>query len=398
MTNTSRAVQKAARESYGRILAYLSTRTHDIASAEDSLADAFAKALTKWPQDGVPSNPDAWLLTAARNRLTDQQRRINKIPTENEFSHIPAIEDCNVPFRDDRLALLLVCTHPAIAPDLHTPLMLQVVLGITSQDIARLFLVSPTALSKRLVRAKAKIRDSGIPFKIPEPELLPERSPAVLEAIYALHALDWLDPADGMGEEALYLADLVSHLLPSDAEVFGLCALIAFNHVRRMARIVDGALVPTEQQDMAHWDDGLIAYGNLQLRRAYELSSIGRYQLEATIDSVHLARKNSGTTDWTALNQLYHAYLKISPSAGAAVSQALISANLHGTEIGLVALNALEEQIGTEFQPIWAIRAELYSRSGQMDEANKCYDRAITLTTDLPVIKFLKNKRITLST
>lgn len=395
MNDASRAAEQVARDSYGRILAYLSARTHDIASAEDALADAFAKALTKWPNDGVPTNPDAWLLTVARNRLTDRQRHLVKFPTDSNIPDMPAPHGSNNPLKDDRLALMMVCAHPAIAPDLHTPLMLQTVLGIDAKTIAQLFLTSPAALSKRLVRAKAKIRDAGIPFQIPDTEHLPERSTAILEAIYALHAHDWLDPADGMGEEALYLANLLSQFLPTDAEVLGLCALIAFSHARRTARIVDNTLVPTELQDMSAWDDDLIAYGNRRLHRAYGLASVGRFQIEAAIETIHLARKDTGTTDWEALNQLYHAYLKQVPSAGAMVSQAVITANLHGAEMGLEALASLEKQIGTGFQPLWAARAELLSRIGKLELARGCYDKAISLTTDIPVMQFLRKKRET---
>lgn len=397
LNNASRAADRAARDSYGRILAYLSTRTHDIASAEDALADAFAKALTKWAEDGVPANPDAWLLTVARNRLTDRQRHLIKFPTDNEVPDLPAAHHTDNQLKDERLSLMMVCVHPAISPDLHTPLMLQTVLGIDAKTIAQLFLTSPAALSKRLVRAKVKIRDAGIPFQIPDPEHLPERSTAILEAIYALHAHDWLDPEDGMGGEALYLANLLGQFLPKNAEVFGLCALIAFSHARRTARIIDNTLVPTELQDMSLWDDELIAYGNRQLHRAYGLASIGRFQIEAAIEAVHLARKDSGRTDWDALNQLYHAYLKEVPSAGAMVSQAVVTANLHGAEIGLEALASLEAQVGTGFQPLWAARAELLSRVSKLEQAGVCYDKAISLTTDIPVMQFLRKKRAMLA-
>lgn len=352
MNNASRAAETAARDSYGKILAYLSSRTHDIAMAEDALSDAFAKAISKWAEDGVPKNPDAWLLTVARNRLTDRQRHLIKFPTESEISDVVAPDNAADPPKDERLALLMVCAHPAIAQDLHTPLMLQTVLGIEAKTIAQLFLISPAALSKRLVRAKAKIRDAGIPFQIPDEAYLPERSAAILEAVYALHAHDWLDPADGMGEEALYLADLLTQLLPENAEVFGLCALIAFSHARRGARICDGILVPTELQNMSLWDDQLIAYGNRKLRHAYGMGSIGRFQIEASIETVHLSRKDTGRVDWQALNQLYHAYLKQVPSAGAMVSQAVVNAHLHGAEAGLTALTSLEQQIGSGFQPL----------------------------------------------
>lgn len=393
MNNPSRAAERVARESYGRILAYLSARTHDIALAEDALADAFTRALEKWPVDGAPANPDAWLLTVARNRLTDRQRRVARFPTESDIPDICADEPDDRPFGDERLALMMVCAHPAIAADLHTPLMLQTVLGIEAKHIARLFLISPAALSKRLVRAKAKIRDAGIPFQTPAPEEFPARSAAMMEAIYALHAHDWLDPSDGMGEEALYLADLARKLAPDNAEALGLTALIAFSHARRDARVAAGVLRPTELQDMSLWDDDLINFGDQLLRLAYEKSPIGRFQIEAAIESVHIARKATGETDWAALRQLYLGYLKLFPSAGAKVSLAVVQAHLSGPQVGLDALADLEGQVGTGFQPLWAARADLYARAGDAGQARASYAKAISLTTDIPVMRFLKMKQ-----
>ena len=198
MLDVARAAEQVARESYGRLLSLLAVRTRDISQAEDVLADAFAQALAKWPVIGVPENPDAWLLTVARNRFTDQQRRQIRFPTDSKIPELLSQDAVVEPYADERLGLMMVCTHPAIASDLHAPLMLQTVLGLEAKSIARLFLVSPTALSKRLVRAKSKIRDAGISFQIPEKEALPERCAGVLEAVYGLHSHDWLDPKDSM--------------------------------------------------------------------------------------------------------------------------------------------------------------------------------------------------------
>ncbi|MEM7068515.1 MAG: DUF6596 domain-containing protein [Pseudomonadota bacterium] len=392
MSEAKRAAEIAARDSYGRLLAFLSTRTKDIALAEDVLADAFMKALDTWPETGVPDNPDAWLLTTARNRLTDHQRRDTRTSVQSEFPEIPMIENKNA-LEDRRLELLMVCAHPSIAADLHTPLMLQTVLGIKAETIAQLFLISPPALAKRLVRAKAKIRDAGIPFEVPDKENLQERSGAIFEAVYALHAHDWLDPADGLGEEALYLANLLCKFLPDNAEALGLAALISLSHARRDARVVDGVLVPIEEQDTQAWDAELVSYGNNMLARAHQLSSIGRFQIEAAIESVHVARKKTGVTDWAALQQLFYALVKLSPTAGAMVSQAVVTANNHGIKAGLTMLDEIEKQIGARFQPLWAARAELLSRSGKIQEALRSYDKAISLTTDIPVLRFLRVKR-----
>ncbi len=392
MNDASRAAELAARNSYGRLLAFLSVRSHDIAQAEDALGDAFAKALTHWPTQGVPANPDAWLLTVARNRLTDQQRQQTRFPTDSETPDMPCNEADDNTLPDERLLLLMVCAHPAIATELHTPLMLQTVLGLEAKAIARLFMVSPTALSKRLVRAKVKIRDAGIPFQLPDGDTLPARSAAILEALYALHAHDWLDPTDTLGDEALYLAELLCQLMPDSAEVLGLAALIAFSHARARARIVDNTLVPTPEQDTSLWDDQLIAYGNRQLSRAHKLGAIGRFQIEAAIEAVHITRKKSRQTDWPALYKLYHAHLQIAPSAGGLIAQAVVTARLHGTVAGLAALDAAQVITGTAFQPLWAARAELHSQGLQTEQAISCYEKALSLSTDRPTHNFLSAK------
>ena len=390
MTDAARAAELAARDSYGRLLALLSVRTHDIALAEDALADAFAKALDHWPLHGIPDNPDAWLLTTARNRLTDRQRHRLRFPSQSEIPDTPDDNRIQDGLPDERLSLLLVCAHPAIASDLHVPLMLQTVLGMEARSIARLFLISPAALSKRLVRAKAKIRDAGIPFEIPEGTALAERSSALFEALYALHAHDWLDPADTLGDEALYLADLCSSLMAGNAEALGLAALIAFSHARAGARTVDGMLVPTGEQDVTLWRDDLIAYGKRQLTRAYAKSEIGRFQIEAAIESIHVARKETGRTDWQALNKLYFALQQMAPSAGGLVAQAVVTGRLHGPAAGLRALEIAEAQAGTGFQALWAARADLNAGQGNREAASRCYEKAISLATDLPTINLLR--------
>ncbi|MBG6174101.1 RNA polymerase sigma-70 factor (ECF subfamily) [Labrenzia sp. EL_208] len=393
MTDAARAAELAARGSYGRLLALLSSRTHDIALAEDALAEAFARALSHWPAHGIPDNPDAWLLTTARNRLTDSQRRQFRFPTVNEIPDMPSSELADGSIPDRRLSLLMVCAHPAIAQDLHVPLMLQTVLGLEAKTIARLFLISPVALSKRLVRTKAKIRDAGIPFALPCDDALRERSTAILEALYALHAHDWLDPAENLGDEAFYLADLLGRLIVDNAEALGLAALIAFSHARARARIVDDMLVPTDEQDVTLWNDALIRYGKRQLHCAYVKSSVGRFQIEAAIDAVHIARKETGSTDWLALNKLYVALLKIAPSVGSLVAQAVVTGRLHGPRAGQEALDAAETVTGSGYQPLWAARADLQARAGNHLAAAKSYDKAISLATDGPTINLLARKR-----
>jgi RNA polymerase sigma-70 factor (ECF subfamily) len=394
LSDAARAAALAARASYGRLLAMLAARSQDIAAAEDALADAFALALARWPATGVPANRDGWLFTVARNRLTDRRRHQTRFPATPDVPDVPDMPAAaEAPFRDQRLALMMVCAHPAIPRDLHTPLMLQTVLGIDARAIALLFLIPPAALSKRLVRAKAKIKAAGIPFRLPDAEELPERTAAIHEAIYAVHAHDWLTPTDGLGDEALYLADLLTRLAPDQPEGVGLAALIAFGHARREARAPDGVLIPPQEQDLMLWDDRLARYGARQLRRAHAMGAPGRFQIEAAIQSVHIDRKRTGRTDWDALDKLYVALVQVAPSAGAIAAQAVVSAQVRGPLAGLDALDALAAETGPGFQPLWAARADLLARAGRGAEAREAYDKAISLTTEAPAARFLKARR-----
>src|ERR1700689_3367497 len=258
--DTHRTIERVARESYGRLVAYLSSHTRDVASAEDALSNALIAALTTWPRDGGPQNPEAWLLTAARHSLIDLVRH-RQVAEANERSLLLLREESreammSAKFPDERLKLLFVCAHPAIDPAMHTPLMLQTVLGLDAVRIAQAFLVSPKTMGQRLVRAKTKIRDGGIRFEVPQERELPQRLDAVLEAIYAAFGIGWDDMAGvdqrgrDLAEESIWLSRVLLRLMPSEAEVHGLLALMLHCEARRAARrATDGRYVPLSEQD-----------------------------------------------------------------------------------------------------------------------------------------------------
>src|SRR6202790_3012389 len=289
-----RTVERVARESYGRLVAYLSVHTHDLARAEHALSEALVSALNHWPQDGVPQNPEAWLMTAARRSLIDVIRHQGvvqaseptvKLLNEDSMETVIAAE-----FPDERLKLLFVCAHPAISPALHTPLMLQTVLRLDAARIGQVFLIAPKTMGQRLFRAKTKIRSGGIPFEIPQERELPERLDAVLEAIYAAFGIGWDDMAGAdqrgrdLAEEAIWLARVLLQLMPGEGEVRGLLALMLHCKARRPARRgPDGRYVPLSEQDSQQWSLPLIEEAERHLTEASSRGCAGRFQLEAAI-------------------------------------------------------------------------------------------------------------------
>ena len=379
------------RSSYGRLLAILASKAGDILIAEDALSDAFAKALIHWRKD-MPKNPEAWLLTVARNRLIDVQRRDARIDFRDEVPEPeePEMQDTGIP--DNRLKLMFVCAHPAIDPRMHTPLMLQTVLGLESDVIARAFLLPHTTMAKRLVRAKRKIRDTAVAFQIPGSEDMPPRVSAVLEAIYGAFSQDWMGEGP-LAEEALFLSTLMVDLMPDDAEVLGLAALIAFSLSRENARIEDGQFVPLEDQDPSKWNMALIQNATAYLGRAQALGQLGRFQLEAAIQSVHADRLHTGVTNWSALVQLHLGLSHIAPTIGATVSYAAALGKAGKAEDGLATLLQIDEKVRAGFAPAQATLAYLLSEIGRMQDAIAAYERAIALTGEPNLRRYLESKR-----
>jgi predicted RNA polymerase sigma factor len=392
---------QVARDSYGRLLAVLAAPTRDIAAAEDALADALERALARWPDDGIPANPEGWILTVARNRLRDMWKssahRMTALLGEIDSAPTP-LEDDTPAIPDRRLELMLVCAHPAIAPNVRTPLMLQAVLGVEAAAIAEAFAVEPATMAQRLVRAKKRIRDAGIPFVLPERDDLGVRLPAVLEAVYGAYAIDWQltpqgAPIESLSAEALHLALVLAELLPDEPEVLGLAALVCLSEARRPARrTAKGGFIPLDEQDTSRWDTTLIARGESLLRRAHELGQPGRFQYEAAIQSAHCARATRGRVDHHALQKLHRAVLHVAPSLGAAVASAAVDGEVDGPDAGLRALDAITDPAVERFQPAWATRAHLLAEAGRAADAAEAYRHAIELTADPGVAEYLSRR------
>lgn len=358
-----RAVERAASDSYGRLLAFLAARSGDVAAAEDALSDAFLAALEAWPRTGVPNKPEAWLLTAARRRLIDRARHARVeaealpalVAAADEAHRVASAGDA---FPDERLALLFTCAHPAIEAAVRTPLMLQIVLRLDAARIASAFLVRPAAMGQRLSRAKTKIRNARIRFKVPDAADLPARLDAVLEAIYAAYGAGWdntagADPGRrGLASEAIDLGRLVVQLMPGEPEPRGLLALMLHCEARRDARRnAAGAYVPLSEQDPARWSRSLIDEAERLLAEAAQAGRPGRFQLEAAIQSVHARRAVTGVTDWEAIAVLYEGLVRTAPTVGAFVGRAAAVAEARGAAEGWALLNEIPAGAVARYQP-----------------------------------------------
>jgi RNA polymerase sigma-70 factor (ECF subfamily) len=408
---TIAAIEKAARDSYGRLVAFLAARSHDLAAAEDALADAFHAALASWPGSGVPENPEAWLLVTARRRLIDRARHDN-VHAEAASSlqqlteEVQALASGGTVFPDERLKLLFVCSHPAIDVAARTPLMLQTVLGIDAARIASAFLVKPATMGQRLSRAKTKIRDARIPFEIPEAPEWPERLDAVLEAIYATYGLGWnaVTGADmrskELATEAISLGRVLLQLLPEEPEVKGLLALMIYCEARRDARLdPQGNFVPLSEQNTRLWSEPMIHEAHHLLLDAERARCIGHFQLEAAIQSVHTRRVVfGGKTDWQEIAILYEGLVRLAPTTGALVARVAATAEARGAAAGWALLQQIPPESVVNYQPFWAQAAHLLGQLDRPVEARDAYNRAIGLSEDPATRAFLVRKLSDLST
>lgn len=404
---TEAAFQRAAfvaRESYGRLVAYLATRWGDLAAAEDALGAAFVAALERWPTAGVPERPESWLLTVARRKLIDSARH-NEILRRPEI--VAALNDAMTTHSapasalpDERIRLMLVCAHPAIDTKIRPALMLQAVLGLEAKTMASAFLVSAETMTKRLVRAKAKIRAAGLRFEEPTASDMHQRLHTLLEAIYAAYFLGREgavadgDAHDQLRDEAVYLARTVAIALPLAAEALGFLALLTFCEARRAAQVnAAGEFVPLLEQDAGMWDRALMREGYLLLERAAAQGEIGPFQLEAAIQAAHCYRARSGSVPWDEIKLLYHALVTHYPTMGGMVGYAVATAHAeHDPSNGLTILNGIDPAAVRTYQPFWVAMWHLHTLGSDPTRARTSLLRALSLSTHPRLQAYLRSR------
>lgn len=399
------AAADAARNSLGKLVAIIAARTGDIAGAQDAVSAAFVRALDVWEKTGVPDNPEAWLLTVARNSAFDGARSVRRAVQAQGVIEMLIEERAEgepPEWPDERLKLLFACAHPAIAPAMRAPLILQTILGVDAARIASAFLVAPNTMGVALSRAKEKIAQARIPFAIPDKGQLPARAAAVLDAVHAAYCIGWdgthADPerSGPLASEALWLASLVARLLPQEAETHGLFALVLACEARRKARRAFGQYVPVAEQDVALWDRAMIHDAEKALRAAARLGRPGRYQIEAAIQLAHLARADGREPGSATMLALYDRLVALSPTAGARLARAAVMGEAGDPQRGLLEVEALAPACEGH-QPWWAVRGDLLARLGRRDEAREAYARAAQLAGDAAVKAFLLSRRDSLS-
>ncbi|WP_134740497.1 sigma-70 family RNA polymerase sigma factor [Nocardioides sp. 503] len=402
------AIERIFREEYGRVVASLVRRLGGIDAAEEAAGEALVVALERWPVDGTPPNPGAWLTTTAARKGIDRIRREQRRDAKHQAALMVQDDTPHEPtgvVEDDRLRLVFTCCHPALAPEARVALTLRLLGGLTVAEIAQAFLVPETTMAQRITRAKAKIRDAGIPFRVPAADDLPERVSAVMAVVYLVFNEGYLSGSaetpirDELTGEAIRLGRLLHGLLPSLPEVTGLLALMLLIEARRPSRLAGGELVPLPEQDRGGWDRALVAEGHALVRECLAIGRPGRYQLLAAVNAVHTDAPTAADTDWGQIARLYDQLYALDPSPLVALNRAVVLAELDGPEVALAEVDRLPARQAAlaTYHAFHATRADLLRRLGRSADARAAYDAALAATANPAERAYLTRRRDQLS-